>query len=255
MYEIYLFILILIFSGIFIGVLGSLLGLGGGFLITPILTFIFSFYQIEDAVKFAVGTSSLVVFLNSLIGCYRHKKDIYVVESIKLGLISLIFSYLTGFFVVNYLPSYLLKILLGFFLLFLSFYTIIPKPKIKNNFSIFVGIIAGICSGLFGIGGGLIFTPLLSLIYDNKKAVRISIGAVPLTSFGSVLSYLTAKVDNVCGNIGYVSLPITILIMIPMLFSSKLGYRLYNILNEKQVNIILFVILFVIGTMILINSY
>ena len=57
--------------GVFVGILGSLLGIGGGVVIVPLLVF---YWGYEPQV--AIGTSVLVVLLNSISGTlgYMRKK-------------------------------------------------------------------------------------------------------------------------------------------------------------------------------------
>ena len=49
--------------GIFVGILGSLLGIGGGVVIVPLLVFAWGYEP-----QVAIGTSVLVVLLNSISG-------------------------------------------------------------------------------------------------------------------------------------------------------------------------------------------
>jgi uncharacterized protein len=61
-----------------------------------------------------------------------------------------------------------------------------------------IGLLAGIASGLFGIGGGLVIVPaLMALNYDQKRAVGTSLAALlPPVGLGAVLSYYAEdKVD------------------------------------------------------------
>ena len=59
-----------------------------------------------------------------------------------------------------------------------------------------VGLGAGVTSGLFGIGGGLVIVPALVALlhYDQKRAVGTSLGALlPPVGIGAVLSYYEAE--------------------------------------------------------------
>lgn len=68
------------------------------------------------------------------------------------------------------------------------------------EFSIFIsiGILAGLLGSLLGLGGGLILTPILTIVmgYDIKVAVLVSIFAVLGTSTGSALAYLEDDLLN-----------------------------------------------------------
>src|SRR5512139_3985476 len=61
---------------------------------------------------------------------------------------------------------------------------------------VLVGAIAGILSGMFGIGGGVFIVPVLSVImgYELQRAVGTSLGVLIMpVSFFAVLAYYRAK--------------------------------------------------------------
>ncbi|ACV24802.1 sulfite exporter TauE/SafE family protein [Methanocaldococcus fervens] len=259
--EFILFLPLLIIVGFVIGILGSLLGVGGGFLVAPILTFIFDYFGIPNGVKFAVGTSLLVVFINSIISIFRHAKikNIDWKASIIIGIISLIFSYISGFLVVNFIDSDVLKKIFGTFLILNAIYLgkshhIDEIHETEDNLPKFIicGVITGFLSGLFGIGGGIVVIPILTLFkYPVKRIIAISIGVVPLTSIGGLISYLTANTEGYIYNIGYVSIPIALIISIPIIYSSKIGVMLNQKISPKYIRIMLSAILGVIGLFML----
>ncbi|NPA63108.1 MAG: sulfite exporter TauE/SafE family protein [Methanococci archaeon] len=256
-----LFVPILVIIGFIIGIFGSLLGIGGGFLVAPVLTFIFDYFGIPNGVKFAVGTSLLVVFINSIISVFRHSKigNINWRASLIVGLTSLIFSYLSGLLVVHFISSDVLKKMFGVFLIANSIYLAkshhidkIKEREEKIVHFIFCGVVAGFLSGLFGIGGGIVIIPLLTLIkYPIKKATFISISAVPITSLGGLISYLTANTNEYIYNIGYVSVPIALIIAVPILYSSKVGVKISQTIKPKHLRSLLSAILGVIGVAML----
>lgn len=69
--------------GIFVGILGSLLGIGGGVVIVPLLVFAWGYEP-----QVAIGTSVLVVLLNSISGTlgYMRKKQVCVDAAIKFAI-------------------------------------------------------------------------------------------------------------------------------------------------------------------------
>ncbi len=83
-----------------------------------------------------------------------------------------------------------------------------------------VGLIAGIASGLFGIGGGLVIVPILVglLHYDQKRAVGTSLAALlPPVGLGAVLSYYDA---------GKIDIPTAGLIAIGLIFGAFAGAKI-----------------------------
>ncbi|MBA3381850.1 MAG: sulfite exporter TauE/SafE family protein [Actinobacteria bacterium] len=54
-----------------------------------------------------------------------------------------------------------------------------------------IGIVAGVFSALFGVGGGLIAVPLLILFAQlpERVATATSLGAIGITAFAGVIAY------------------------------------------------------------------
>ncbi len=104
-----------ILAGVVSGVFGGL-GMGGGTLLIPILTIFFSFEQ-----KLSQGINLLSFLLMALFSIVIHYKNGYIVTKhigwiIFFGMLFSIF----GAFLVNFVPSKLLKIIFGVFLCVLA---------------------------------------------------------------------------------------------------------------------------------------
>lgn len=54
-----------------------------------------------------------------------------------------------------------------------------------------IGLVAGVFSSLFGVGGGLVIVPLLLLLaaYPPHQATATSLGAVAITAIAGVVAY------------------------------------------------------------------
>jgi uncharacterized membrane protein YfcA len=70
---------------------------------------------------------------------------------------------------------------------------------------VLIGVLAGVFSGMFGIGGGLIIVPALALLYGMKQhaAVGTSLGAL-LLPVGALSAWVYWKNENL--NIKYSAL-------------------------------------------------
>lgn len=57
---------------------------------------------------------------------------------------------------------------------------------------IVIGTVAGLFSGLFGVGGGTVLVPLLTLWlgYDTKLAAGTSLAAIGVIAFGGVIIHV-----------------------------------------------------------------
>jgi len=147
------------------GVLGSMIGLGGGIIVVPILTF-FGFSP-----TLAASNSLFAAFSNAVASTisYSRQKRIEYSLGVKLGLLTIPGTVLGAYISSNVAPD-LFKILFGFVLIASAAYIFLRK-KIENReenfskqmmmFAIGASFFAGIISAFFGIGGGIIFVPLM----------------------------------------------------------------------------------------------
>lgn len=84
----------LILIGIFAGFASGLLGVGGGFLITPLQFFLLKYIGVAPdlAILISFGTSLAIIIPTSLSGAYRHTKsmDNILKPGIRLGIFGVI---------------------------------------------------------------------------------------------------------------------------------------------------------------------
>ncbi|XRO76123.1 TSUP family transporter [Methanocaldococcus sp. 10A] len=123
MVNLFLFIPLFTILGFIIGILASLCGLGGGFLVAPILALVFDYLGIPNGIKFAIGTSLFIVFINSIVSFIRHAnfKNIEWKAIITLGVIGFIFSKLSSYIVVNFIDAHVFKKIFGLFLIIIEY--------------------------------------------------------------------------------------------------------------------------------------
>jgi len=154
--------------GFVAGLLGSIIGLGGGIIIVPVLTFM------GFPPTVAASNSLFAAFSNAVSSSlsYAKQKRIEYSIGLRLGLFCIPGSVLGALVSADIAPS-LFKILFGVILISASIY-IFSKRKIESKnsnrskqvmvISIGASFFAGIISGLFGIGGGIIFVPLMVIL-------------------------------------------------------------------------------------------
>ena len=102
-------------------------------------------------------------------------------------------------------------------------------------------LVAGICSGLFGIGGGTLLVPLLVLIFGfgQQRAQGTSLVAlVPPTGLLAFMTYYHAH---------QVDLRVGMLIIPGVFVGGFLGGRLANALSPHRMRITFAVFLFALG--------
>ena len=151
--------------GVAAGMLGSMIGLGGGIIVVPVLTFL-------GFPPTAAASNSLFAALSNAIAStvsYSKQKRIEFSLGLKLGLLSVPGTVLGAIISTDTAPE-IFKILFGFVLIASAAY-IFLRRKIESKektlskqmmiFAVGASFFAGIISSFFGIGGGIIFVPLM----------------------------------------------------------------------------------------------
>jgi len=172
-----LWLILLGFAG---GVLGSMIGLGGGIIVVPVLTFM-------GFPPTAAASNSLFAALSNATAStisYSRQKRIEFSLGLKLGLLSIPGTILGAILSTDVSPD-IFKILFGFVLIASAAYIFFRK-KIETRektlskqmmlFAVGASFFAGIISSFFGIGGGIIFVPLMviGMGMTMKKAAPTS---------------------------------------------------------------------------------
>ena len=204
-------ILLIIFIGMLVGGLSGLFGVGGGFLMTPLLIFL----GIPPAV--AVGTEAPHVLASSISGAIAHWRRKNV--DIKMGFILLIggivgstvgvniFKILIGFGQIDLIIQLLFIFflgLVGFSMLFESARTTIKKYRTTSTIRtklhqhswlhglpfkmrfhrsklyistippLLIGFVVGVLSAMMGVGGGFIMIP--AMVYILGMSTNVVVG-------------------------------------------------------------------------------
>jgi uncharacterized protein len=247
-------------TGLFTGLLSGLLGVGGGLIMVPILSFIFAQLGFPAAfiMQMALGTSLAVIVITSIASSRAHHShqnvDWLIVKKIALGIV--IGAFL-GSLVAAKFDARLLKALFTIYvflvaLQILSHYTpnparILPARPALNCVGIFIGWV----SSFVGIGGGTLSVPFL--IYcniDTKRAIGTSsaiglpialAGAAGYVLAGLPIAHLPAH------SLGFVYLPAFIIIAFASLISAPIGALLVQKLAVKKLKQIFAWLLILIG--------
>lgn len=155
----------LIALGFVAGVLGSMIGLGGGIVVVPVLTFLgFSPTTAASNSLFAALSNAVASTLS-----YSKQKRVKFSLGLKLGLLSIPGTILGAVVSTDVSPD-IFKILFGLVLIASAVYIFLRKKleakektlsKQMIIFAVGASFFAGIISAFFGIGGGTIFVPLM----------------------------------------------------------------------------------------------
>ena len=109
-----------------------------------------------------------------------------------------------------------------------------------------IGVVAGVFSALFGVGGGLIAVPLLILLahLPERVATATSLGGIGITAFAGVIAYaLRGEVD-----VGYAAL-----VGLPAAAGAFFGTSLQQRITTRSLTYGFAVLLLVVGVWLLVS--
>ncbi|HEY9280000.1 MAG TPA: sulfite exporter TauE/SafE family protein [Eoetvoesiella sp.] len=233
------FIVELVVLGIFSGFLAGLLGIGGGMVMVPILTFMLSGTGIDpgNAVKVAIATSmGVIVFTSASSVRAHHKRGAVrwdIVRNLAPGII--VGSIIGSIGIFSILKGKYLALFFGVFVAFSATQMFLNKrppptremPGTVGQFG--AGGVIGLISGLVGAGGGFISVPFMTwcnVAIHTAVATSAALGfPIAITNVaGYILSgYSTEGLPP--GSIGYIWMPALGLIAAASVFTAPLGAK------------------------------
>jgi len=259
-------IFILLATGIGVGFASSLLGIGGGFIMTPVQYMIYIDMGLppDMAIKLAFGTNLLVILPTALSGAWRYSK-LGVVNwkaAIIMGGCSLVAAF-GGAALAVHLPGDALKIAFGAVILLagvrvltIRLSTIEQKPRSNPWLWMACAIPIGMVSGILGIGGGVIVVPVMVLVLRFKMhhAIANSLAMMIFTGIGGAVGYIIngLGVSNLPAySIGYVNLLAWLLLSVTSVAMAQVGAMTANRVPARQLMYIFIVLMFYMGLKIL----
>jgi hypothetical protein len=206
--------LFLFVVGIAVGMFGTIVGVGGGFIIVPMLMIV---YKVTPPI--AVGTSLCIVALNAISGSisYARQKRIDYRTGMLFALAT-IPGAVAGASLIDYIPIAVFDVGFGVFLMVMAAYMTMkpsvqreaggfspslefdPLRRIQYNLPLgmFVSFVVGFLSSLAGIGGGVVHVPAMIYLFHFPTFIAVStshfilaisttVGAASHVSLGHVL--------------------------------------------------------------------
>lgn len=234
--------------GLCTGFLAGLLGIGGGMLMVPFLTYILGARQVAPdlAVKMAIATSMATIVFTSVSSVRAHHKRGAVrwdiVQRLAPGIVIGGFAASLGVFAL--LKGSSLAI---FFALFVSFSAtqmlLDKKPAPTRQMpgtagQLAAGGVIGFLSGLVGAGGGFVSVPFMTwcnVAIHNAVATSAALG-FPI-ALANVVGYAVGgqSVQNLPPvSLGYIWLPGLAVIAVCSVLTAPLGAKAAHSLPVKQ---------------------
>ncbi len=189
-------------------------GVGAAIILVPVLVSLGIPIQVAKPVGLFYNTVSLA-------GASFHNiknKRLDLKLTLPILIASFVFA-VVGAYLSKFVPSTFILLLFTAFLIFSASMFAIHKKHpdstyrtdVKTEALVFTGAVAGLLSGLLGIGGGGVISPLLLMMGINPKRIAtVTAFVVPFSSFSGFLTYylmgsvnwpimLTASVGGLAG--------------------------------------------------------
>lgn len=233
----------LVFLGIIVGVMSGFFGIGGGTVSVPILLYL------GFGIKEAIGISIMQMVAGSLMAArVHHKNKTYVVHDIKYFGYGGIIGAVMGAVLVKVLASTFLEWLFLFIVAFTLGRLALSNPTptrtevVNRPLYSAIGGGVGIFSGMLGVGGSILMTPILVSFmgFPLKKASAVGLFFVMFTSISAfVTMVLLGLINFQAGAIMALSSLAGIVIGIWLLDQIKIA-------RYKQVLVVFYIIIFII---------
>ena len=270
-------LLILLLISIVIGVVGSLLGIGGGVFLIPIMTLCLGI-----DIKVAAATSLVTIIVTSSTSEPRYLREGLV--NVSLGMFLEVFTVtgaIIGAIAVAYISQSYIEALFGIVLIYAAVYMAIGMERrseshkalhpassdsrfngrfrdestdetryygVKNlPRGAFAGFIAGNLSGLIGVGGGVVKVPAMHIWMGVpvKAAVATSNFMIGVTAVASALVYLAN---------GLVAPAITAAAAIGIFIGAVIGSRTLHRITGRSLRIMFSILLVVISAIMFLRA-
>ncbi len=260
----------LIYAGVgaLAGVLAGLLGVGGGLVIVPALTFVFTAQGLPEQhiLHMALGTSLATIIFTSISSVRAHHRRGAVIWRIVWQIApGIMLGTFLGSWVAAALSGRFLK---GFFVLFLYYVAtqmllnIKPKPSRETPGlagMFLAGNLIGGVSSWVGIGGGSLSVPFM--IWANVPVIN-AIATSAAIGFPIAIAGAAGYVSSGWGagslpahSLGFIYLPALIGVALFSMLTAPLGAKLAHSLPVATVRKIFALLLALVGTRMLISLF
>ncbi len=261
-------------SGLAVGFVAGLVGVGGGVLIVPLLYFFYAHpswsgvtvpADLQAVVSHA--TSLLVIVPTSILGAWTYHRARLVEWRSALPIAAT--SVLAAFGASQITPSIPAPALkLGFGLLLAVSGVRLLRPGHRTTrdstgthlgVAVLGGVAVGAVSSLLGVGGGIVAIPILVYLVGMplKKVAATSMGIIVFTALAGVLGYAVGGPPAGSmppGSLGYIHVLAGLPIMVGAVVAVGLGARVNQALGAKRLQILFGVVFVVLGLRLVIEN-
>jgi uncharacterized protein len=255
--------------GAIVGFFAGLLGIGGGLIMVPVLTFIFGtqHFPPDRILHLALGTTMAAIIFTSVSSLRIHHAhgavNWQIVKYITPGIV---IGTLGGATLVSALPSRVLSIIFVLFIYYAATQMLLkttPKPSrtLPGRLGMFgAGSVIGAISSFVAIGGGLLTVPFLSIC---NVRLQHAIGTAAAVGFPIAVAGAIGYIANGMAqpqplpeySLGYVYLPALGWIVLASTLTAPLGAKTTHIVQTATLKKIFVGLLYLLGTKMLIGLF
>jgi uncharacterized membrane protein YfcA len=246
-------VIILVAVGLAAGSLGSMLGVGGGIIMVPALTFL-------NVPPVQAASTSLIAVMSTSVSStieYSRQKRIDYTLGLEMAACAIPGGVL-GAVLSEYLLQDTFKLYFGVLLIFTGLYilyknSVLKEHKVKTR-SLFLQVAvfaasfgAGIISSLFGVGGGIVFVPAMLLVLGLTmyRAAPTSQFTLMMTAIAGVFTH------SALGHPDYFH---AVLLSAGAFVGAQVGARLTRMTKDKLLQRLLAVILLTVAIIFILDG-
>lgn len=253
------------------GFFAGLLGIGGGLLMVPVFTFIFSaqHFPPERILHLALGTTMAAIIFSSVFSLRTHHAhgavNWRVVRDISPGIV---IGTLAGATLAGLLSSQLLKIILVVFIYYAATQMLLnlrPTPVTGRQLPgkggmLVAGSVIGAVSSLVAIGGGLLTTPFLvmcnvRLHHAIGTAAAVGFPIAMAGTIGYIANGMLQSQPLPDFSLGYVYLPALGWVVLASMLTAPLGAKTTHSMRTGTLKKVFIVVLYLLATKMLIGLF
>lgn len=251
--------ILFIIVGLFSGLIGGLLGLGGGVITVPFLYFFYSYSKNYPSkmMQIAVCTSLASSVITAAISSYFQMRNRAIhLHLMKWILPTLVIGCVLGSLFAHHMSSHILGKIFGIMAALMGLYFFFPKlpplniAEAPNRSLYFFSFLIGLLSSLLGIGGGSLAFPLLLGYQIPAKNASATSSLTTFVSAGiGTIAYLilSSQISEPFFTFGYIDLGAFISLSIGSVLSVPFGVKLSHTLPVTYIKRIFGGCLFIIG--------
>lgn len=256
-------VITLLVTGVVVGLGQGLLGVGGAFIMVPVMVAVFTGMDIptDAAVKLAFGTSLLVIFPTAVFSSWAHHRRgaVWWKAAIVLGIAAAAGSVLGATLTSRFISGSVIKVVFGAVVILASVRLLTSKlsdaeedPDMNPLVWACCGFLLGMVSGLLGIGGGIIMVPVMTIVlkFRMHRAVGTSTAVMLFSSSAGALGYILNGL-GVSGlpaqSVGYFNLPAWICLATTSIVMTQVGAWMAHRLKGDILRIAFSVVMLFVG--------